>query len=87
MEFLYAAPWPIITWFGLIGAILTTFFAVPLWLKNSNTFFGIWYREMLDEDDDQEEQIMGLHATSRIACLVHVLSTFSFGLMIWWSGT
>lgn len=88
MDWLYSTPWPILSWCGLIGAILTTFAFVPFFLKKSNTFFGAWYREMIDEDvPDQDDQRMNIHATSRVACFFYALLTSFFGFSIWWSGT
>ena len=87
MDFLYLTPWPLLTFVSLFMSISMTFMIVPFFLKISNTLYGLWYRDMTEDDDmDQDLLNMVVTATAIPARVAHALLTTFFGFTIWWSG-
>ena len=48
MDFILEQPWGIIAFAELILVVLSTYMLLPIYLKFSDTFYGAFYREMIE---------------------------------------
>ena len=48
MDFILEQPWGIIAFAEFILVVLSTYMLLPIYLKFSDTFYGAFYREMIE---------------------------------------